>query len=434
MSRLEGIDIANLPGAEDDQFEYKSSTTPINALKDKLGRAASGFWNSCGGIFIAGVDDTGKPDGGVVQAVGRTSIRDWADQVLLEVSPLGTYAVRTFPHDPATSLKVVANCCVLAVEFERSARPPHMAPDHKYYIRAGAHTVPATQYILEALWARRRLQRPQLAHTMRLKPEASDIIQLVVLALTDEPATNITISLDPLPEMWKDSKAVFPLRLPLLDRTTPFHLDVTTYFAAGERLGPDVRLRIGYQDLGGNHYDYAATLDIKSIAPWKIGTPANEKMAGSLDSIDKTLQKVPTALKELQDENAELRSLMESLQSTAFPRRDGEPGAIAAQLGPDASALMLAAKKDGTIIFTPYIGGSQLSAGGTAFISSVNDHREQARWRSTISEIRNIGLIEGVFERGTSSLFRLTNLGYKVADAVSPKPERATGGEGAVGT
>src|SRR5437762_602007 len=50
MSRLQNLDIGNLPAAEDERFEYKSSATPFNTLKDKLARAASGFWNSGGGI------------------------------------------------------------------------------------------------------------------------------------------------------------------------------------------------------------------------------------------------------------------------------------------------------------------------------------------------------------------------------------------------
>src|SRR5665213_965704 len=249
MSRPDQLDLANLPTTEDEIFEFKCSATPFQTLKDKLARAASGFWNSGGGLFIAGVDGTGKPDGGLPPVVGRTSTRDWVDQILTDVSPRGTYLVRLFLHDPTSPLKIAADRCVIAVEFEESPRPPHMAPDHKYYIRAGAHTVPATHYIVEALWARRRVQRPQLAHSMRLKPEASDIIQLAVLALTEEPAINVNFTLDPLPEMWKDIDVAFPLRIPLLDRATPFYVDVTTYHAAAERLGHGVKLRVEYEDL-----------------------------------------------------------------------------------------------------------------------------------------------------------------------------------------
>src|SRR4051812_13967442 len=134
MSRLATLDIANLPPAEDERFEYKSSLVPFNTLKDKLGRAASGFWNSGGGLFIAGVDGAGKPDGGIATTVGRQAVRDWADQAIQEVSPAGKYSVRLFAHDPASGLNIAANQCVIAFEFDESAKPPHMAPDRKYYI------------------------------------------------------------------------------------------------------------------------------------------------------------------------------------------------------------------------------------------------------------------------------------------------------------
>lgn len=429
-SPLQQLDIGALPTAENERFEYKSSATPPNALKDKLTRAASGFWNSGGGVFIGGVDGTGKPDGGLPATVGRTPVRDWIDQVLKEVSPVGAYSVRLFPHDPTSGLNIAASQCVIAVEFEESARPPHMAPDHKYYIRAGAHTVPATHYIVEALWARRRVQHPQLAHTMRLKPEASDIIQLAILPLTEEPAINVTIAIDPLPEMWKDSKAVFPLKLPLLDRTTPFYLDITTYFAAEERLGQGIHLQVEYEDLARNCYEYTAILDIKSIAPWTIGTPANEKIAKSLESIDNTLKAVPKAIDELNGETAQVRGRLETMKSVAFPGPIAEVGEIATQLSADAIAVILAAKKSGTISFTPFIGGWRLSAGNTQFSSIPGSHREEARWKSAILELRDLGLVDGVFKRGASTLFRVTKLGYEIADAVKPLTDGAPHIEG----
>jgi hypothetical protein len=424
MSKVGSLDLANLPAGEDEQFEYKSSITPFDSLKEKVARAASGFWNSGGGLFIAGVNGSGKPDGGFPNFVGRQAVRDWIDQTVHQVFPAGRYDVRLFAHDPAAGLNIKPNQCVIAVEFGESARPPHMAPDHKYYIRAGAHTVPATHYIVEALWARRRLQRPQLAHTMRFKPEASDIVQLAIVALSDEPAVSVSIVLDPLPEMWKDTKALFPLKIPVLDRASPFHLDVTTYFAAEKRLGPAVQLRMEYYDVAGNHYDYTATLDVKSIAPWRIGTPASEKMAKSFESIDKTLKEVPKALHDLQDENAELRARLEILQDGLVPKRTADPNVIAGQLRSDAKALLLEAKTDGRIIFSPYMGGSQLSAGTASFIRTRGDHREEVKWRSIVSELRRKDLIDGVFERGTSSVFRLTEFGYAVADAIAPASSR----------
>ena len=92
MSSLSTLDIANLPPSEDERFEFKSSRLDMNGLKEKLVRAGSGFSNSGGGIFIAGVDGGGKPDGGIPKVVGRQSIRDWIDQALQLIAPQTSYS------------------------------------------------------------------------------------------------------------------------------------------------------------------------------------------------------------------------------------------------------------------------------------------------------------------------------------------------------
>jgi len=45
-----------MPTAEDDRHEYKSSLTKDAELSDKIAKAASGFWNSGGGLFVIGID------------------------------------------------------------------------------------------------------------------------------------------------------------------------------------------------------------------------------------------------------------------------------------------------------------------------------------------------------------------------------------------
>jgi hypothetical protein len=293
MPALASLDLSNLPNQEDERFEYKSGLTNTQALKDKVAKAASGFWNSGGGIFIAGVDGGGRPDGGIPATAGRQPIRDWLDVAVNQVTPAAHYSVRIFPHDPASGLQIPANHCVAAIEFEASQQAPHMAPDNRYYIRAGAHTVPASHFLVEALWARRLQQKPRVAHTFRLKPGESQIIQLGVVCLTDAAALDVSITLDPPPQLWKDAANPFPLVLPVLDRANPFFLDVTTWHAAEERFGKDVKLRVEYHDLLGNRYDYAATPDVmKAVSPWRIGAEAGEKIAKSLESIEKTLKEL----------------------------------------------------------------------------------------------------------------------------------------------
>ena len=61
---LNTFDLTQLPTQEDDNFEFKSSQTKLKELKKKLSCAVSGFANSGGGCFIAGVDPDGNADGG----------------------------------------------------------------------------------------------------------------------------------------------------------------------------------------------------------------------------------------------------------------------------------------------------------------------------------------------------------------------------------
>lgn len=95
---LEDLDLSEfLPNAEDDRHEYKSSAIKNDKeLGDKIAKAASGFWNSGGGLFVVGVDGNGQPDGGISLSVGqkgRQSRRDWIDQVISQVTPKSAYVV-----------------------------------------------------------------------------------------------------------------------------------------------------------------------------------------------------------------------------------------------------------------------------------------------------------------------------------------------------
>src|SRR5271163_4647353 len=85
--KLEDKDLASLPSAEDDRHEYKSSLTKDSDIAEKIARAASGFWNSGGGLFVAGVNGKGQPDAGIAVTVGRQSRRDWIDQTISRVLP-----------------------------------------------------------------------------------------------------------------------------------------------------------------------------------------------------------------------------------------------------------------------------------------------------------------------------------------------------------
>lgn len=86
-------DLREIPTSETDLFEFKSSKIRLDNLKNKISIAASSFWNSGGGFFIAGVNDDGEIDGGIDKYKGRQSIRDWVDNAIKLTQPTGEYSV-----------------------------------------------------------------------------------------------------------------------------------------------------------------------------------------------------------------------------------------------------------------------------------------------------------------------------------------------------
>jgi len=286
VSTWTGANLAALPSSEDDEHEYKSSQSTKDQIAKYLGKAASGFWNTGGGLFVVGVDGNGKPDGGIGPRVGRQSRRDWVDQVVLDVEPSAEYVVGS------VALKG-SNRIVLVVEFLESHLAPHMAPDRRYYVRAGAHTVPARHGIVEALRARRGLLSPVLRIIYRLKPENPQAVQLGLVVVNDAPALDVELEISPLPDMWKDVDSPFPLKIGVVDQRHPFFMDLTTWTLADQRVGKGVVGHVRFRDLAG--VEYKLEEEIKptlAVSPWRIGTPLEEK-------IDKSLEKIAKAAEEL---------------------------------------------------------------------------------------------------------------------------------------
>jgi hypothetical protein len=199
--KLEDLDLSEfLPSAEDDRHEYKSSAIKNDKeLGDKIAKAASGFWNSGGGLFVARVDGNGKPDGGIFLNVGRQSRRDWIDQVISQVTPKSAYAVHSI-EDKGCGCNIEPGKGVFLIGFGESEIGPHMANDHRYYIRAGAHTVSANHFIVEGIHARRGLRTPLLSHLVRRKPGNIRVIQLGIVVLNAAAAINVSIKIDALPK------------------------------------------------------------------------------------------------------------------------------------------------------------------------------------------------------------------------------------------
>lgn len=300
------FDLLLLPESEDARHEFKSSKITTDAIPKKLQAAASAFWNSGGGFFILGVDDdTGQADGGIPRMVGRQSVRDWLDKLLHNADSVGPYAIHVVTSDDAPDATIDAGRCVVAVQFGASHLAPHLAPNGVIYIRAGAHTAPATQFLADALWAKRSSSSPALVHVLRPKPNYEEAIQLGIVSIVDHPALNVEISLSKMPEMWKTLDSPFPLNVPLIDRQNPFFLDLTTYFSAAERVGEGVEVELKYHDQAGQEYTYRRPIAVlDSLSPWRIGSEHAKQNVKEQEKIRKVLEKIERKIPDKQGEAA----------------------------------------------------------------------------------------------------------------------------------
>jgi hypothetical protein len=159
---------------------------------------------------------------------------------------------------------------VLLVVIYDSNAGPYMASDNRYYIRAGAHTVKARHFIIDAIWAKRHFSKPRLAHVLK-SSSIQRVVSLGIVALTDSPAIDVQINVLPLPKMLRESEHLFPLKIHIIDRNNPFFLDVG--FLAGDlriMFGDDISisLEVEYHDLGNNFYSCKTKIDIlRSLPP-----------------------------------------------------------------------------------------------------------------------------------------------------------------------
>jgi hypothetical protein len=274
--------LSPLPRAEDGQHEYKASRTGDGELANKLGVAASAFWNAGGGLFVCGVDGAGNFDGGRPLTVGRQPLQDWADQALMNVNPPGPYQIRVIEaaRQPTHGLLLVA--------FQESHVAPHMAPDHRYYIRAGAHSVPAGAFLVDALIARRQLSRPLLRHVLRVNPHHGRAVQLGLVTASNQHALNVELELPPLPLTGKDP-SVF--KIAVIGPDTPFFLDFT--FLMLERSHAAFDGRVTYYDAANRKYEHTFTVDVET----QLGPP----------SLDQTTERLIRAIKDISQNLSELR-------------------------------------------------------------------------------------------------------------------------------
>lgn len=268
--------LEDLPAQETDEYEYKSSEIVEQSdknyrkeLKEKVQKSASAFWNSGGGYFIVGYDEvTGNINGGIPDMMGNQGLRDWVDNVIHQIEPVGKYEVRLIASKSTDSL-IDAGNVVLVIGFAESRNLPHMSPDHRYYIRAGAHSVPAKHFIVESLRAFRSHNSPVLRGLVRYHPDKKYILELVVTAITDVTALDVQIDFNPRTKHMADNPKIWnlPLQIPIIDKQNPFTMDITlnstdaNFDIWGEQ--DEIQLNLTYQDSSGKKYEFSQSLNHK---------------------------------------------------------------------------------------------------------------------------------------------------------------------------
>jgi Schlafen, AlbA_2 len=270
-------DLLDLPEGETDEYEYKSSLIRESQhyrsdLSSKITKTASALWNTGGGILVVGVDDNGQVDGGIPSRMGKQKLRDWVDKILNTVSPIGPYTVRTIKPEKSNSM-IESEQVVLVVAFGESFDLPHMAPDNRYYVRAGAHSNPANHYLVEAIRARRGLNRPMLRALLRENPQKAGIVELTIVTINDLPALNVLIDFEPIPpHLAEQLPERLPLTVPLIDRTNPFRMDIATMRRLPYWLGEEpFHVILQYEGVRGELFKGTQVVDhLRSLGPSEI--------------------------------------------------------------------------------------------------------------------------------------------------------------------
>jgi len=301
-----------LPDAEDDRHEYKSSVIEKNekssnkSLGDKIAKAASGFWNSGGGLFVVGVDDNGKPDGGISLSVGNQSRQDWIDTIISQVTPRSPYVIHSIQNS-TNCVNIEPDKAVFLIGFCESEIGPHMANDNRYYIRAGAHTEPANHFFVEAIHARRGLRTPLLRHIVRYKPGNSTIIQLGIVALNAASAINVSVenvSVETdvaLPDSFiscLDER--FSLQVPIISEQFPWFFDIAQIMIGRQKLLP-FNINLSYFDIANRRYQESLEVDIdRQLGRNLSSDKGTNNIEKELKDIVKEIKQLQTAIKDVE--------------------------------------------------------------------------------------------------------------------------------------
>jgi hypothetical protein len=159
-------EVSALPAGEHDYFDRKSGAlfddvTERNNLYNVLAKSGSAFVNSGGGHLVLGVGDDGTFDGVPAMLSGRTSTREWLEQILPDLFDYRLNDFRVHNVIRSEPSKIPMGRELIVIDFGDSALAPHQSRRHTtYFYRAGGHSVSTPHFYLELL--RQRLTNASL--------------------------------------------------------------------------------------------------------------------------------------------------------------------------------------------------------------------------------------------------------------------------------
>lgn len=148
---------------EHDYQEFKGSGfledetgTPRSGFSADLSKQLSAFANGAGGRLFIGIDDAGRPDGGVLRRL-KGGTREWLEDVIPgSVRPaLARFNVFEVRSDGGPASRIGSGRAVYVVDIPTSADAPHQAADYRYYLRIAGKSRPMGHvHVLDVLHRR----------------------------------------------------------------------------------------------------------------------------------------------------------------------------------------------------------------------------------------------------------------------------------------
>lgn len=126
-----------------------------------LSKQLSAFANASGGRLFLGIDDTGRIDGGIPVDLKGGGTRAWLEDIIPGSVEPALRAFNVFEvRRSRPGSRIFEGCAVYVIDIPASEDAPHMANDHRYYLRIAGKSRPMGHIHLQDIL--RRTQHPKV--------------------------------------------------------------------------------------------------------------------------------------------------------------------------------------------------------------------------------------------------------------------------------